>query len=58
MKLTATSGSPSTVQVTLTLSPPLTDSGEASRLTNGGPLGTVNNRQQTICITKYLYETW
>lgn len=37
----SSSGSPRTVQVTLTLSPPLSDSGDTSRLTYGGPLGTV-----------------
>uniref|UniRef100_A0A3B5A3E5 Uncharacterized protein n=1 Tax=Stegastes partitus TaxID=144197 RepID=A0A3B5A3E5_9TELE len=46
VKLTSTSGSPSTVQVTLTLSPPLTESGEDSRLTKGGPLGTATRERQ------------
>lgn len=38
----SSSGSPRAVQVTLILSPPLTDSGDTSRLTYGGPLGTVS----------------
>lgn len=47
----SSSGSPRAVQVTLILSPPLTDSGETSRLTYGGSLGTV---RETIALLSAL----